>query len=229
MSIAAAWLLGPAQAAWRYRWSLRETEKIRIHPQLNERHLSRLRAFPTRIDLISSLPKHGTVAEVGVASGSFSKHILDIAQPDRLLLIDIWKPGRRAHGRSRVGAAPVGVDDIEKVRTTFAAEIARRRVELLRGISWEMLATLDDGVLDWVYLDAAHDFDSITHDLAAVLPKLRPGGIIAGHDYVRWGRFGYRCGVIEAVANVCVHNDYALIGLTFEANYPPSYAIAPLG
>jgi predicted O-methyltransferase YrrM len=68
------------------------------------------------------------------------------------------------------------------VRQSFAEEITAGRVRLLRGCSWEQLALVPDGGLNWVYLDAAHDFDSVVRDLNAVLPKLRPGGIVAGHD-----------------------------------------------
>jgi len=37
--------------------------------------------------------------------------------------------------------------------------------------------------LDFVYLDARHDFDSVTEDLTLWFPKLRWAGILAGHDY----------------------------------------------
>jgi hypothetical protein len=118
-----------------------------------------------------------------------------------------------------------GPSDFEIVTSAFEAET---RVQLMRGMSWDQLALLEDGSLDWVYLDAGHDFDSVTRDLAAVLPKLRAGGIIAGHDFVRWGSHGFRGGVVEAVVRFCVREDFGLVGFTFEANYPPSYAIRHL-
>lgn len=40
-----------------------------------------------------------------------------------------------------------------------------------------------DGCLDFVFLDAAHDFVNVTEDLHAWWPKIRPGGLLAGHDY----------------------------------------------
>jgi hypothetical protein len=223
-----AWLVGPALAVKRYGWSLGEIAKIPRHRQLAERQLQHLRGFSTRVDMIGSFGKGGSVAEIGVAAGAFSRRILDTAEPDRLFLIDHWKSGRHAHGFFPKGKGGQAKDDLAVVEEAFAREIATGRVKLLRGTSWEMASTLDDRSLDWVYLDAGHDFDSITRDLEAVLPKMKPGGIIAGHDYVRWGRHGYRCGVIEAVTEVCMREDWGLVGLTFEANYPPSFAIAPL-
>jgi FkbM family methyltransferase len=38
--------------------------------------------------------------------------------------------------------------------------------------------------LDFVYIDARHDYDSVMEDLEAWFEKVRPGGVIAGHDYL---------------------------------------------
>ena len=41
-----------------------------------------------------------------------------------------------------------------------------------------------DGSLDFVYLDARHDEESIAQDLEMWRPKIRSGGVMAGHDYL---------------------------------------------
>jgi SAM-dependent methyltransferase len=40
-----------------------------------------------------------------------------------------------------------------------------------------------DGSLDWVHLDARHDYDSVVADIEAWRPKLKPGGWLSGDDY----------------------------------------------
>merc|ERR1712048_862566 len=40
-----------------------------------------------------------------------------------------------------------------------------------------------DDSLDFVYLDARHDRHSVLMELLAYWPKLRVGGVMAGHDY----------------------------------------------
>ena len=45
-----------------------------------------------------------------------------------------------------------------------------------------------DASLDWVHLDARHDYASVKADIAAWLSKVRLGGWLSGDDYdeVRW-------------------------------------------
>lgn len=40
-----------------------------------------------------------------------------------------------------------------------------------------------DGTLDFVYIDADHRYASVRGDISLWLPKVRKGGMIAGHDY----------------------------------------------
>lgn len=45
-----------------------------------------------------------------------------------------------------------------------------------------------DASLDWVHLDARHDYASVQADILAWLPKIRPGGWLSGDDYdeLKW-------------------------------------------
>lgn len=51
---------------------------------------------------------------------------------------------------------------------------------------------------DLVYLDVGHDYEQVKAALSSWAPKVRQGGILAGHDYVH-GYMGQRFGVKEAV------------------------------
>lgn len=52
----------------------------------------------------------------------------------------------------------------------------------------------EDNSLDFVHIDASHDYENVLADIKAWYPKVKPGGFITGDDYVsNWG------GVIQAV------------------------------
>lgn len=57
------------------------------------------------------------------------------------------------------------------------------RFTLHRNTSLEAAALVANGSLDLVFLDARHDYQAVTQDIAAWRPKLRPGGILSGHDF----------------------------------------------
>lgn len=59
------------------------------------------------------------------------------------------------------------------------------RVEcsLMLGLSLDVATQVVDAALDVLVLDADHTYDAVVADLAAWAPKVRPGGVIIGHDY----------------------------------------------
>jgi hypothetical protein len=56
-------------------------------------------------------------------------------------------------------------------------------VQILISDSLAAAALFPDASLSWVHLDARHDYDSVTADIAAWLPKVTPGGWLSGDDY----------------------------------------------
>lgn len=68
----------------------------------------------------------------------------------------------------------------------------------IRMPSVEAAATYPDNSLDMVFLDAGHDYESVKADILAWMPKVRPGGIMGGHDY----NPNDRGGVYDAVAEL---------------------------
>ena len=37
--------------------------------------------------------------------------------------------------------------------------------------------------LDFVFIDAGHMYEEVKEDISLWLPKVKPGGVISGHDY----------------------------------------------
>jgi predicted O-methyltransferase YrrM len=72
-------------------------------------------------------------------------------------------------------------------------EPVKNNINIVKSLSWDGALNYDDNSLDFVFIDAGHDYESVKKDLNAWFPKVKNGGIIAGHDY------HYNCGVFPAV------------------------------
>ena len=90
------------------------------------------------------------------------------------------------HGRSimawsirRSGRGPVYVVD-DECRDTLMRNLPEG-VIVAKGLSWEQATYLPD--LAFCFIDADHAEEPFSRDLAAYVPRIIPGGIIAFHDY----------------------------------------------
>lgn len=77
----------------------------------------------------------------------------------------------------------IDLDDNKGKEALFRTRY-RTRFDLKYGVSWDVVAALpDDDLYDWIYVDGAHDEQSVLKDLDAVVSHLAPGGVIALDDY----------------------------------------------
>ena len=56
-------------------------------------------------------------------------------------------------------------------------------LKIVIGSSPGVASQYADQSLDFVFLDASHDEKSVRRDIAGWRPKIKPGGVLAGHDY----------------------------------------------
>lgn len=127
-----------------------------------------------RTEMAAQLIRPGAVvAELGVARGHYSDLILSVSQCRTLYSIDRWS-GDRGHDAEQEAAA-----------RALLARHGARSVVIRRSFAAgrPMFAA---GSLDLVYIDGyAHGGQDGGRTLEDWLTAVRPGGIIAGHDYCR--------------------------------------------
>lgn len=127
------------------------------------------------------LPKGGVAAELGVQKGDFTRELLEIADPERLHLVDLWyllgKEWHWGRGSRSTVAALKGILD------KFEDELVSGRVALNIGDDVEVLATFPDRYFDWVYLDTLHAYEHTKRELEILKVKVKLHGIIAGDDW----------------------------------------------
>jgi hypothetical protein len=117
--------------------------------------------------------------ELGVDRGEYSKILCDANPNLKLFGVDPWIPD--AYEKDTYINEPP-----EYFNSCY--EEAKERLKdtnctLVRKTSADALADFEDESLDFVYIDANHDFPNFTFDLHNWLKKVKKGGIIAGHDY----------------------------------------------
>lgn len=119
--------------------------------------------------------------EVGVAEGDYSRVLLDANPQMEIYGVDPWIPY-------------AGYKDYQK-ESTFARMYARTleqtkdfpNYKIIKKFSVEAAEDFEDNSLDFVYLDGNHSGEEVMKDMEAWNPKLKKGGILAGHDFTgRW-------------------------------------------
>jgi len=121
-------------------------------------------------------------AEIGVQKGWNAKTLVLNIPGVKLICVDPWE--RRS--------------DLKRCQE----RLKDYNVEYIKMTSMEAVRDIPDGSLDFVYIDALHEFDPVMMDIICWSKKVRPGGIVSGHDYFV-GQFG----VVPAVnAYVNAHN-----------------------
>ena len=74
--------------------------------------------------------------------------------------------------------------------------------------SYAATAAFQDASLGLCFIDANHTFDGVVRDLESWWPKVRPGGVLAGHDYSDSRRFTVRPAVDAFVATGGLHLEH---------------------
>ena len=137
-------------------------------------------------------------AEVGVADGRFSFYMCSHIPNLELICVDPWEPypeNRRYSGISkRDGYRPN--EELARIR------MAPYGAKMMKMMSMDAVREIPMESLDFVYIDAHHDFDYVMQDIIEWAKRVKKGGVIAGHDYYDFKSSGVR----EAVdAYVRVH------------------------
>lgn len=116
-------------------------------------------------------------AEVGVWKGEYSKRFC--AAGFIWLAIDPWAP--------YVAFEPETKNNAALLESAFREAQQRLSIypgcAIVRKKSLEAAKDVRDGSLDLVYIDGNHSETYVRQDLEAWAPKVRRGGIVAGHDY----------------------------------------------
>jgi hypothetical protein len=117
-------------------------------------------------------------AEIGVFEASTSVHLLTSFSSLQLLCVDPFVE-YSAHEEDKTAEKMSACES--KARSRLAA--FGSRATIIKNFSVQASKSVDSDSLDFVFIDAIHSFDAVTEDLHAWYRTVRPGGLVAGHDF----------------------------------------------
>jgi len=138
--------------------------------------------------LLNRLELYGDGLELGVLKGEFSKSLLSNSSLSVLYSVDPWKEfGKDEYVDSNALSHEKHEKNYQITKEVLAPFGDRSKI--LRMTSEEALVEIPQSSLDFVYIDANHEYEHVKYDLVNWAEKVRVGGIIAGHDYLDDGTY----------------------------------------
>jgi len=147
--------------------------------------------------------------EIGVRVGNNFKDLIKNKKFNEGILygVDCWTEDPERPEINDIGLSQQQLD--LDYLTLVSRYSVNPNVKILRNFSYEASLSFHDEYFDFIYIDAAHDYDSVVEDLNAWWPKLKKGGLFSGHDYFPDKRVwrGKECGVYKAVNEFAIQKN----------------------
>ena len=131
--------------------------------------------------LVEQVPVEGTIVELGCWKGRSICSIAEIIKRKNLsvVLVDTFQgtPGEEyAHGEAKTK------DILSELKTSLIRFGLVDRCQVM--VMPTNVAAEENGQFDLVFIDADHSYEAVKQDIANWKPKIKAGGILAGHDYL---------------------------------------------
>jgi FkbM family methyltransferase len=118
--------------------------------------------------------------ELGTFKGGYSRNIVS-NWPGKLYMVDVWRPlsieeyDDASNHQNHIDAYSEAMSEIKGYED---------RAFMLRMKGVYASELFEDNSLDFVYIDANHTYEGVKEDIKYWYPKVKPGGLLLGHDYL---------------------------------------------
>ena len=130
-------------------------------------------------EMVKKFSSGSTFVEVGVWKGKSASYMaVEIANSNKdikFYCVDNWL-GSIEHQNNL---------ELPKLFEIFTSNMSSLRDYYIpiKMDSIESAKKFEDNSLEFVFIDASHEYEDVKNDISAWLPKVKNGGILAGHDY----------------------------------------------
>lgn len=161
-------------------------------------------------DIVRSAKDGHHFVEIGAWYGQSTSYlaveVINSGKKIKLDIVDTWKgseqmydPTNAAYDENLIKNGTIFPQFINYMQPVINA------INPIEKDSVEASLLYKDSSLDFVFIDAEHKYEFVIQDIRHWLPKVRKGGIIAGHDY------GWE-GVTRAINEVFGQGNYSTSG-----------------
>jgi len=133
-------------------------------------------------DRAIDLATHGSVfVEIGSFEGKSTSYMLDkiikSGKKIHFFVIDLWDWDWDFEKNVELER-----DIYEKFLSNMGDRISYENLHLIRADSIEASGGFRDETIDFIFFDGAHDYEKISAEIDAWLPKTKKDALVAGHD-----------------------------------------------
>lgn len=162
--------------------------------------------------------------ELGVNEGGYSNFLLEHSKLKKLYSIDSWSLDYNSTLAATFKSWAIKHGEIEEAERKTREVLSKHgsRSEIIKGNSFDAVDQFEDNSVDFVFFDAGHRFSGFALDMMKWFPKIKVGGVIAGHDY--WRRYRYE---VMDVANAFLFEHRLLMHLTWDDKNKHGRGYAP--
>lgn len=125
---------------------------------------------------------HGAVLEIGCWEGKSTIGLAHACFPELLYAIDIWQ-GNHDENADHVSVRMANERDVYAQFSTNVKLLTNGNVRPIRVDCHKFIADWK-GPIKFVYIDASHDYESVSKTIKALIPHLIPGGFLCGDDFL---------------------------------------------
>jgi predicted O-methyltransferase YrrM len=138
---------------------------------------------------IKSSQENSKIVELGCWKGKSSSYLLTEALNSGKMLdisfIDTWKGSIEHLDPECEFHEPGLLNNPDHIWEIFNQNIAKINYpkNLFRRDTFDAVGYFEDASISFLFIDTAHEYEHVIKEIDAWYPKVKLGGIIAGHDY----------------------------------------------
>lgn len=128
--------------------------------------------------IVNNSRPNGIIVELGAWKGRSSAFLVVEAKNKskdiHVHIVDTWDGSEEHTDNMKDGLYEKFISNMSPLNGLYTAH---------RMTTNEASGLFQDSSLDGVFIDADHSYEAVRQDIQSWLPKVRSGGILAGHDY----------------------------------------------